>query len=103
MARVTAASLVAKNPVYEAILRGDFDGEGLEDLEHAVSIRRKTMFRPGTKVRLVGTRNPELEGREGVIVKVNPKRITVGLGERDAFGYEDEVLAPSRMLEVVQA
>lgn len=59
------------------------------------------MFRPGLRVRLVGTRNPELDGQVGTVVKVNPKRVTVGLGERDRFGFEREYNVPASMLELV--
>lgn len=102
MARITADSLAAKNPVFEAILRGDFDGEGLEDLQHAVSIRKKTMFRKGTKVRVTpAVGDGALVGREGFVTKVNSTRISVGFGQRDGFGYPEEYGFPPRMLEVV--
>lgn len=102
MARITAESLRKKNPVFASILDGDFDGAGLEDLVHAIAIRKKTMFRPGTKVRAVGTKNPEIDGKVGVVLKVNATRISVGLGEKQPWGgYEDEYGFPPRMLEVV--
>lgn len=101
MGRITAASLSATHPFLEAILRGDFDGEMMENIEHAVAIRKKTQFRKGTKVRLVGTKNVEIEGQIGEVIKVGPKRIAVGLGEKDAFGFAEQYNVPPRMLEVV--
>lgn len=101
MTRITAASLSAEHPILEAILRGDFDGEMMENIEHAVAIRKKTQFRKGTKVKLVGTTNVEIDGKIGEVIKVGPKRIQVGLGEKDQFGFADVFNVPPRMLEVV--
>lgn len=100
MARVTEGSLRDISDLHAAILDGGWDGE-LSSLEHAIAIRKKMMFRPGTKVRLVGTRNVEIDGQTGTVIKVNPKRISVGLGERGQFGYEREFNVPVAMLEIV--
>ena len=103
MARVTSEYLRAQNPVFGEILDGDFDGIGLENLEHAIAIRKKQMFRVGAKVRLVNTGNVELEGKVGEILKVNQKKIAVGLGQKGQWGEwsEGECGIPPRMLEVV--
>lgn len=83
------------------ILDGDFDGD-LDHIASAVAARKKMMFRPNARVRLVGTRNPEIDGQIGTVVKVNAKRVTVGLGDRDpVFGYAQEFLVPVAMLELV--
>jgi hypothetical protein len=102
MARITADSLRSQHPFLAAILDGDFDGAMMENVEHAIAIRKRTMFRPGTKVRLVGTKNVEIDGKVGTVIRVGPKRISVGLGEKDAFGYPDSYNVPPRMLEVIQ-
>lgn len=101
MARITSASLSTKHPVLKEILDGEFDGELMECLEHAIALRKKSMFRPGTKVKLVGTSNVELEGQIGEVIRVGPKRISVGLGVKDQFGYPQQYNVPVRMLEVV--
>lgn len=99
--RITEASLRSISDVHAAILDGGWDGE-LESLGYALAFRKKTMFRPGTKVRLVGTSNVQIDGKIGVVLKVNPKRISVGLGEKQSWGgYEAEYNVPLRMLEVV--
>jgi hypothetical protein len=104
MARITEASLLAQNnPILTAILTGECSGALLEDIDHAMSIYKKKTFRPNTKVRLVGTRNPEIDGKIGVVIRANPKKIAVGLGEKqDWGGYEQEFGVPVRMLELVE-
>jgi hypothetical protein len=82
------------------ILDGAHDAD-LDYIQQAVQERRKNTFRPGLRVRLHGTRDPELDGQVGTVVKVNPKRVTVGLGERDQFGYPREFNVPAAMLELV--
>jgi hypothetical protein len=97
-------------PIAAEILEGKHD-ENLSYILEAVAARRKMMFRKGAKVRLVGTKNPELEGKEGVVLKINPKRIGVGVGE---ISYEEwdtrrefpswsggEFNVPPQMLEVL--
>lgn len=101
MARITPASLSAKHPFLAGIIAGEFDGELMEDIQHAIALRKKAQFRPGTKVRLTGTTNVELEGKIGEVIKVGPARIKVGLGEKDQFGHTDIYNIPPRMLEVV--
>jgi hypothetical protein len=101
MARITDASLRATHPVLGEILDGDFDGKLLEDLQHAIAMRKKIMFRKGAKVRMVGTTNVQLEGKIGEVIKVNSTRISVGLGEKDQFGFAEVYNIPPRMLEVV--
>lgn len=89
------------SPLAAEILDGKHDAI-LDYLDQAIRARKKTMFRKGTRVRLTGTRNPELEGREGVVTAVNAKRISVGVGEKDEYGfYEDSFLVPVAMLEVI--
>lgn len=65
--------------VVQAIMRGDYDAD-LSMIQSAAAARIKNMWRRGTQVRLVGTKNVELEGKTGVITKVNQKSISVGLG-----------------------
>lgn len=94
MGRTLAPSTIA-----HAIERGEHDGE-LEQIEMAIARRKHAMFRRGSKVKLVGlTKFPDLEGQIGTVVKVNSKRITVGLGAKGDFGYERELLVPVGMLE----
>lgn len=88
------------SPLVADILNGDHD-DILDYIDQAVQARKKRMYRPGAKVRLVGTRNAEIDGQIGTVVKVNAKRITVGLGEKSEWGYEREYLVPISMLEVV--
>ena len=90
-----------------AIMRGEHD-EDLDYISQACSARLKTRFRKGSKVRLVGTRNVEIEGKIGTVIKVNPKRIAVGLGDPDlSFGTrnpyypEGSYNVPPSMLEAV--
>ena len=54
-------------------------------------------------MRLVNTGNVELEGKVGEILKVNQKKIAVGLGQKGQWGEwsEGEYGIPPRMLEVV--
>lgn len=84
------------------IMAGDLDGD-LDWILQAVAARKKNLFRKGARVRLEGTKNPSYEGREGVIVKVNAKTITVGIGDFDRqWGvYESELNAPPSMVKVL--
>ena len=100
MGRITEATLRPISDVHAAILDGGWDGE-LASLGHALSIRRKKLYRPGTKVRLVGTRNPSIDGAEGVVIRPNAKTIQVGVGAKGQFGYEQEYNVPTTMLEVL--
>ena len=61
-------------------MRGDHD-EQLDTIRQAVASRVKGMWRKGMRVKLTGTKNPTLEGAVGVIVKVNQKSISVGVGD----------------------
>jgi hypothetical protein len=62
-----------------AIMRGDHD-DMLRHIQQACTTRLKGLWRKGMKVKLVGTRSVDLEGKEAVILKVNQKSITVGFG-----------------------
>jgi len=98
MGRTLAPSAVAN-----AIRKGDHDAE-LEQIDMAVKSRKQQLFRPGAKVRLVGlSRASHLEGKVGTVVKVNAKRITVGVGDKTDWGSytEGELLVPVGMLELV--
>ncbi len=66
--------------VVQAIIRGDYD-EHLDWIQQAAKHRVKNLWRPRMRIRVEGTKNPDLEGKEGVILKVNQKTISVGLGE----------------------
>lgn len=88
-----------------AIMQGQHDSE-LETIANACKVRLKQMFRKGQKVKLVGTKNAEIDGKIGRIVKVNQKSITVGIGEpKVEFGEqywpEGSYNVPPRMLEAV--
>lgn len=62
-----------------AIMAGELDAD-LDYIMQACSARTKGMWRKGMTVRLTGTKNPTLDGKEGVILKVNTKTITIGVG-----------------------
>lgn len=96
MARITEASLRAQNnPVLTAILDGEYDWRLLEDIDHAISIHKKVTFRRGTRVKLIGTRNVEIDGKIGTVEKVNSNRVSVLLEDGGGFNV------PPAMLEVV--
>lgn len=89
----------------QGIVNGDHDAV-LDIVVQAAKARLKFKFRKGQRIRLTGTRNVELEGKEGVITKVNQKSISVGLGEAttDQFGtiYADgEYNVSPNLLEVL--
>jgi hypothetical protein len=69
----------AKSEVALAIMRGDHDAD-LETIRQAAVKRVKAMWRKGMRVKLTGTRNPDLDGQDAVIIKVNQKSIAVGVG-----------------------
>lgn len=83
-----------------AILDAEHDAD-LDFIQQAVQTRRKWMFKPGARVRLTNTRNTELEGQTATVIRVNPKRVTVGLGEQRTYGYEHEFNVPTSMLQLV--
>lgn len=78
-------------PLVQAILAGNHDAE-LDRIDRAVRRRKQMMFRPGTRVRVIGG---SIDGEEGVVTKVNLKRISVNLDS--GRGY----LIPINMLEVI--
>lgn len=84
------------------IMDGELDAE-LDTLQQAIAARRKNMFRSGTRVRVHGANNAELNGQVGTVMRVNPKRISVGFGEYDhEIGlFEREYNIPPSMLEPV--
>ncbi len=81
------------------IMAGELDGD-LGFIAQAVQARKQRMFRKGARVRLVGTRNPSLEGAEGRIIKVNQRTITVGVWS-DELGFEREFNVDPPLLELV--
>lgn len=87
--------------VARQIMDGEVD-EHLDTILQAVQARKHNLYRPGARVRFKDTRDPSLEGREGVIIKVLAKRIQVGIGEQDKFGFEREINFPPQMLEIIQ-
>ena len=100
-------AMLRDTPIGKQIIEGEFD-EVLDVIEQSVHYRKKLMFRVGAKVRLVGTRNVEIDGKIGTVLKVNSKRISVGLGNPDPnFGtrnpyYPEGIYnVPVGMLEVV--
>jgi hypothetical protein len=66
--------------IVQQIIDGQHDEE-LDMIQQAAKYRLKNLWRKRQTIRLEGTKNPDLEGKIGVIVKVNQKSITVGLGE----------------------
>lgn len=76
------------------IMDGHHD-DNLDFISQAVQARKRNMFRPGAQVRLVGTRNPKLEGQLGTVIKCNPRTVVVGVGvgvrcePTAATGYRD--------------
>jgi hypothetical protein len=93
-------------PVVQAIMDGEHD-ENLDLIASACRARLKNRFRKRQIVRLRGTRNPELEGKTGVVLSVNQKTINVGIGQAttDEFGttYAGGTFrVPPAMLEPVQ-
>lgn len=77
-----------------AIEDGEHDAD-LDFIHQAVQQRRKRMFRYGARVRLTGTRSVELDGREGTVLKVNARKVTVRLDD------DREYNVPTGMLELV--
>ena len=87
--------------IVTAILAGEHDAD-LEFIQSAAAHRVKTMFRRGATVKVTNAcSNPELVGKTGTVIKANQKTVSVGIGERDQFGYESEFNFPPRMLEAV--
>lgn len=78
------------NQLVAAILDGEHDAS-LAELERAVTRRKKQMFRPGTRVRVEGSK----VAGEGTVLKVNPKRISVQMDDGRDW------LIPPSMLEVI--
>lgn len=88
-----------------AIMRGEYDDQ-LTSIGNAVSGRNKTRFRKGARFVLRGTKNPEIDGKECTVIKVNPKRISVGIGapvtEYGSTYYpEGEFNVPPSMLHII--
>ena len=73
------------SPIAEAIIRGEHDDE-LSHIQQACARRLKGRFRPGMKIEVT---EGKMEGCTGEILKVNPKRIVVGLGDKvTEFGLD---------------
>lgn len=88
-------------PVFIQEIRSGSHDEFLEQIDLAVRYRKRAMFRPGSRVKVVNCSNPEIDGQVGTVVKVNVKRITVGFGEKNPWGFDKSYLMPVRMLETV--
>jgi hypothetical protein len=67
-------------PLCAEILNGDHD-DILDAITQACKHRVKSRYRKGMTVRLVGTKNATLEGKEARVLKVNTKTVSVGVGE----------------------
>ncbi len=65
-------------PLATAIMAGEHD-DVLDQVIAAAQARQKNRFRRGTRVRVTGT-GDKTDGKEGVVLKANPRTITVGLG-----------------------
>jgi hypothetical protein len=92
-------------PIAREILDGKHD-ENLDQIDQAVKYRKKSMFRAGAKFKLVGTKNPELDGQIATVIRVNTKRIAVGVGEQtEEYGFKTwsvgEYNVPAHMLVAV--
>jgi hypothetical protein len=77
--------------VTAAILAGEHDAE-LQYIHQACGARLKRMFRKGQRVRLVGTRNVELDLKVGTIEKVNTKTISVEIPEVGIYNVSPNLL-----------
>ena len=62
--------------VANQIIKGEHDSD-LQYIQQACAQRFKRMFRKGQRVKLVGTKSVELDGKIGVIQKVNTKTVTI--------------------------
>lgn len=88
------------------ILDGEFDSD-LEFILQAAQHRKKQMYRKGSIVKII---SGDLAGQTGVVLKVNPSRISVGIGTPTVEGqgtpwqYTEysggEWNIPPRMLEI---
>ena len=79
-------------PLAAEILAGEHDN----DLPHIIAAaqnRQKMRFRKGSRVRIVGT-NDATMGKEGTVLKVNPKTIQVGVGEKTYGDWDTEKQFP---------
>jgi len=80
-------------PLAKAIFDGEHDDE-LAGILAAAQARQKNRFRKGTRVRVVGTKNPRTDGKVGVVLKVNPKTIQVGVGNVSFAEWDTEKQFP---------
>ena len=62
------------------ILDGKHD-ENLSYIIQAAQGRTKRLFRKGQRVTITQSRDAEMVGKVGVVLKVNPKTISVGVGD----------------------
>lgn len=90
----------------QEIIDGKHDDE-LEQIQSVAAWRMKNLWRKGMPVRLKGTKNADLEGQVGVILRVNQKTVGVGVGKAttDQWGttYDGgEYNVPPRMLEAIR-
>jgi hypothetical protein len=102
MARKTFAEV---HPLLGEIVDGKYD-DILAYIPQACAARVKTRFRKGAKVRLTGTKNVQLDGKVGTVIKVNTKTVVVGIGtpttEYGITLYDGgEYNVPPTMLEAV--
>jgi hypothetical protein len=72
--------------VVRQIMEGEHD-DTLDLIQSAAKARIKNMWRKQMRIRVHGSKNPDLEGVEGVITKVNVKTITVGLGDAEVTQF----------------
>lgn len=94
------------DPLVAAVLDGDHD-DILAALNRACTIRAKravqaTGIRPKSRVRITEEaleRAPDMVGREGIVVRVNPKTVSVTLDPLDDDDYRTDWLFPHAWLE----
>lgn len=73
-------------PLAQAIYNGEHDDE-LYEIIAAASARQKNRFRKGSRVTVHGS-DAIPEGAEGVVLKVNSKTISVGIGEKSYESWD---------------
>jgi transcription antitermination factor NusG len=79
------------HPFVAAILGGEHDDE-IDLIQQACSARLKRRFRKGTRIEVT---SGSLMGATGVVIKVNPKRISVDLGADGQWNIPPTMLRSS--------
>ena len=77
--------------VAQAIINGEHDAD-LSYIQQACRQRIKRMFRRGQRVKLVGTKSVELDGKIGTIQKVNTKTISITIPDVGEYNVSPNLL-----------